>query len=170
MNNLLFWCHKNPFLKERPIFHDMVIDNTDKKILNVILENSKLSFRAIGKKVGVSVVTILKRVRNLEKEKIIKSYTAELDYEKLGYDVHVLINLRIAKGKLFEVENKIAKNQNVFAVYDATGNFDCLIIAKFKNRRSMDVFLKKIQAYDFVERTETSLILNTIKEKNVLVD
>jgi DNA-binding Lrp family transcriptional regulator len=148
----------------------MEIDDIDKKILNVILDNSKLSFRAIARKVGVSVVTVLKRVKILEREKIIKNYTSTLDYEKIGYDIHVIINLRIAKGKLFEVEAKIAKNPNVFAVYDATGNFDCLIIAKFKNRRSMDSFLKKIQTYDFVERTETSLILHTIKEEHVQVD
>ena len=148
----------------------MVIDKTNTKILNVILENAKLSYREIAKRVGVSVVTILKRVKALEKAGIIKSYTADLDYEKLGYDVHVVIKMRIAKGKLFEVEKKIARNPNVFAVYDTTGTFDCIIIAKFKSRRSMDTFLKKIQTYDFVERTETSLILNTIKEKNVMVE
>tara|TARA_Y100000310_G_scaffold286814_1_gene311300 strand:+ start:1054 stop:1500 length:447 start_codon:yes stop_codon:yes gene_type:complete len=148
----------------------MAIDKTDTKILNVILENSRLSYREIAKKVGVSVVTILKRVKRLNKEKIIKSYTAELDYEKLGYDVHVMIKLRIAKGMLFEVEKKIAKNSHVFAVYDITGAFDSIVIAKFKTRRSLDSFLKKIQTYDFVERTETSMILNTIKEKAISVD
>lgn len=115
------------------------------------------------------MVTVINRVRELEKESIIKGYTAELDYEKLGYDVLAIILLRISKGKLFEVEKKIAIHPNVFAVYDVTGHFDCLIIAKFNNRKALDVFLKKIQAYDFVERTETSLVLNTIKEKNICV-
>tara|TARA_Y100000310_G_scaffold313960_1_gene362904 strand:- start:715 stop:1161 length:447 start_codon:yes stop_codon:yes gene_type:complete len=148
----------------------MEIDKTDKKILNVVLENSRLSYREVAKKVGVSVVTILKRVKLLQKEKIIKSYTAELDYEKIGYDIHILVKLRIAKGMLFEVEKKIAKDPHVFAVYDIMGVFDAIIIAKFKNRRSMDGFIKKIQTYNFVERTETSMILNTIKEKAIPVD
>ena len=148
----------------------MTIDETDKKILNVLLENSKLSYREIAKRVGVSVVTVLKRVKNLEKQKIINSYTTELNYEKLGYDVHVILKMRIAKGKLIDVENKIAKNPHVFAVYDITGDFDSIVIAKFKNRRSLDAFLKKIQSFDFVERTSTSFILNTIKERNVRVE
>ena len=148
----------------------MKIDEIDKKILNVLLENSKLSYRNIAKKVGVSVVTILKRVKILEKENIIKTFTADLDYEKLGYDVSVMIKMRISKGKLFEVEKKIAVDSHVFAVYDVTGDFDSMVIAKFKSRKTLDKFLKKIQSYEFVGRTETILILNTIKEKNIMVN
>ncbi len=145
----------------------MKIDETDKKILNVLLDNSKLSYRKIAKKVGVSVVTILKRVKQLEKQGIIEKYTNKLNYEKLGYDVSVIIKMRISKGKLFEIEKKVAKHPNVFAVYDITGDFDSIVIAKFKSRRSLDAFLKKTQTYDFIERTQTILILNTIKEENI---
>lgn len=148
----------------------MKIDEIDRKILNVLVQNSRRSYREIAKEVGVSVVTVLKRVKLLEKEKAIKAYTADLDYEKLGYDVSVIIKMRISKGKLFEVEKKIAVDPHVFAVYDVTGDFDSMIIAKFKSRKSLDVFLKKIQTYEFVERTETILILNALKEKNILIE
>lgn len=147
-----------------------LIDEVDKKILNILLDNSRLSYREISKKVGVSVATIMHRVNRLEKEKIIKKYTVILDYEKLGYDVEITVHLKIGKGKLFELEQKIAKHKNVYAVYDVTGKADAIIIARFKNRRSMDTFLKKIQKYNFIERTETSLILNTIKEENFKVE
>ena len=103
----------------------------------------------------------------LEKEKVIEKYTAKLDYEKIGYDVEVMIELRISKGRLFEVEKKIAAHPNVFAIYDVTGAYDAVILARFPTRRQMDNFLKKIQTYEFVERTETKLILNTIKEENI---
>jgi DNA-binding Lrp family transcriptional regulator len=118
----------------------------------------------------MSVVTVLKRVKVLEKEKIIKNYTIDPDYEQLGYDVSVIIKMRISKGKLFEIEKKIAIHPNVFAVYDVTGEFDSIILAKFKSRRSLDTFLKKIQTYEFVQRTETLLILNTIVEKKIMVE
>lgn len=147
-----------------------MIKSKDQGILNILLDNSRLSFREIAKKAGVSVVTVINRVKELEKEKIIRSYTAELDYEKLGYDVQAVIQLRIAKGKLFEVEKRIATDPRVFAVYDTTGDFDALVIAKFKSRKILDNFLKKIQRYDFIQRTETKLVLNTIKEKNIKVE
>ena len=148
----------------------MKLDDTDKKILNVIVGNSRLSLRQISKKVGVSVATVMNHINNLEKDKIIKKYTTQIDYEKIGYDIEVLIEIRISKGRLLDVEKKIAVHPNVFAVYDVTGQFDAIILARFQTRRQMDNFLKKIQTYEFVERTETKLVLQSIKEENIGVE
>ncbi len=147
----------------------MELDNVDKEIINALIEDSTLSYREIAKRVKVSVATIMNRVNKLKKEGIIKKYTTIIDYEKIGYDVEVLIEIRISKGKLFQVEKEIAHHSNVFVVYDLTGGFDAAILARFQSRRQMDNFLKKIQTYDFVERTNTRLILNTIKEKQIEV-
>jgi Lrp/AsnC family transcriptional regulator, regulator for asnA, asnC and gidA len=145
----------------------MATDETDKRILNVLLADSRLSYRNIATKAGISAATVMNRVSRLEKDGIIKGYTTVIDYEKLGYDIDAIISMKISKGKLFEVENKIASNPAVSAVYDITGDFDSTIIAKFRNRRALDTFLKKIQSYDFVESTNTILVLNTIKNSVV---
>lgn len=145
----------------------MALEETDKKILNIIVENSRLSLRQIAKQANVSVATVMNHMKSLEKEGVIKKYTAKLDYEKIGYDVEVMIEIRISKGKLIDVEKKLSVHPNVFAVYDTTGAFDALLLARFQSRRKMDNFLKKIQTYEFVERTETRLILRTIKEENI---
>lgn len=144
------------------------IDKLDKKILNILLQDSRLSYRKISRTLKVSPATIMNRINNLNKN-IIKKYSVLLDYEKLGYEIEVIIELRISKGKLIEVEEKIATHPNVVAVYDITGDFDAVLIARFKNRRSMDMFLKKIQTYGFVERTFTKFVLNTIKENPLIV-
>ena len=145
----------------------MIIDKKDTDILNILLENSRLSYRQIAKKANISVATVMHRVNRLEKEKIIKKFTTKIDYEQLGYDMQVIIDVRVSKGKLFEVEKKIAKHPNVTAVYDITGDFDVAIVAKFKNRKALDNFIKKLQTFDFVERTQTKLILNAIKEDGI---
>lgn len=136
-------------------------------VLKALMKNSRLSYRQIAKKTGISIATVMHKAKELEKEGIIKNYTAHIDYDKMGYDVQVMVHVRVSKGQLSEVEQKIAKHSNVFAVYDITGDFDVAIIAKFKNRRTLDGFLKKIQKYDFVERVQTILILNVIKEENL---
>ncbi|MBD3313056.1 winged helix-turn-helix transcriptional regulator [Candidatus Woesearchaeota archaeon] len=141
------------------------ISDTDSKIMNILLENSRLSYRQIAKKAGVSVVTVMNRVKNLEKSGIIRGYSVSLDYEKLGYDIVALIDIKISKGKLAMMEKRIASNENVIACYDMTGEFDAQIITRFRNRRGLDAFLKKIQTYEFVERTRTNLVLNTVKEQ-----
>ncbi|MFH0875490.1 MAG: Lrp/AsnC family transcriptional regulator [archaeon] len=143
----------------------MEISSTDKKILNILLKDSRLSYRQIAKEISVSTATVMTHVKSLEKKGIIKRYTTELSFLKLGYEFKAIIEMRISKGKLFEIERKIAKHPNVYAVYDVTGDYDAVVIARFKTRSSLDGFLKKIQSYDFVERTHTSLILNVLKER-----
>ena len=135
--------------------------------MNILVENARLSLRQIAKKVNLSVATVMNHIKKLEKEGVIKGYTAKLDYEKSGYDIEVMIEIRISKGRLFDVEKKIAASPNVFAIYDITGSYDAVILARFPTRRQMDNFLKKLQTYEFVERTETKLILNTIKEESI---
>lgn len=142
-----------------------IIDKHDEKLLHELSHNPKRPLRELATRLNLSFVTIMNRIKKLEREKIITGYTTRINYEKLGYGIHVVIHIRIAKGKLFELEKKIARHPNIYAVYDTTGDFDCTLIGRFKTTNAMDNFLKKIQAYDFVERTNTKLVLNTIKEQ-----
>ena len=96
----------------------MKLDNVDKEIINALILDSKSSYRDIAKKVKVSVATAMNRTKRLEKEGIIKRYTTIIDYDKIGFDVEVMIEIRISKGKLFNVEKEIAHHPNVFGVYD----------------------------------------------------
>ncbi|MBI4210406.1 MAG: Lrp/AsnC family transcriptional regulator [Candidatus Diapherotrites archaeon] len=147
----------------------MDMDRTDLAIINALEENARLSLRKIAKQVGVSTATVMHRLNAIEKQRAIKSYSALPDYDKLGYSIQAIIDVIVSKGKLFQVEKKIASHPSVAAVYDMTGHFDVMVIAYFKTRRGLDDFIKKIQTYDFVEKTETRIILNTIKEGPVRV-
>lgn len=144
----------------------MELDSVDRHILSVLMEDSRLSYRRIASRVGVSTATVMNRIKSLEKE-VIKRYTTIINYEQIGYDIEVIIDVQISKGKMIDVEREIANHPNVFAVYDTTGAFDAAILARFPNRRKLDSFVKKLQTYDFVERTNTKIILNTIREKQV---
>ncbi len=143
----------------------MIIDEKDRKLLTLLQQDARLSYRQLAKKAGMSVLTVMKRVKALEARKAITGYTAALDYEQLGLDVHAIVKVRVAKGKLFEVERKVAHEKHVYMVLDHTGNFDTTILCRFKTTRDLDLFLKRIQRHDFVERTETLLVLNTIKNQ-----
>ena len=146
--------------------NEQMTDSKDKKILEALLSNSRISYRSLAKKTGLSTATVIKHLGKLEQDKVIKGFTTRIDYEKIGYDVMALVEVRIAHGKLFDVEGKIAKSPNVIGLFDVTGDFDALILARFKNRRGLDFFIKKIQTYEFVERTSTRLVLNVIKQED----
>ncbi len=145
------------------------IDEIDQKILEELLKNSRQSFREISKKVGVAVGTVLTRIKSMEKEGIIEGYTVILNHEKLGYELTAIIELTVSKGRLLEVDREVAKRPNVCAVYDTTGLTDAIIIAKFKTREELSKFTKTLLAIPHVERTNTHLVLTTIKEDFRLV-
>lgn len=142
----------------------MQLDETDAQILKVLVDNARLSSRQIAQKCGVSVGTALSRIRKMEEEGVIKSYSAVLDHERLGYELTVVTEITVSKGRLLEMENEIARIPNVCCVYDLTGLADAAIIAKFKNREDLSKFTKRLLALPYVERTNTHVVLTTIKE------
>jgi len=147
----------------------MKIDKTDKDILNVLLENSRLSYRQIAKKIGKSVATVMHRVKALEKEGIINTYTVDLDYEKLGYDLPVLIEITVGAQQRDEAGSVIGTNGNISGVYDISGDFDEAIFAIFKNRKQLDNYIKELGKHKFILKTNTHLILRTIKETPIKI-
>lgn len=140
------------------------MDEIDEKILKNLLVDARLSARQLALKLGMSTVTVLSRMRKLEKQKIIRGYTTLLDHEKLGYDLTAIIEIIAKKDKIIQVEEKLSEMENVCAVYDVTGNTDTLVIAKFKGREELSKFVKNLSTIPYVENTITHVVLNTVKE------
>jgi len=106
----------------------------------------------------------VKRVKRLEAEGVIRTYTVSVDHEKLGYELTVVTEIVVSKGKLLQMEEEIAKMPMTCAVYDVTGLTDAVIIAKFRGRDELSRFTKNLLSMPFVERTNTRLVLTTVKE------
>jgi len=140
------------------------LDEIDLRILGSILKDARKSYRKIADDINVSPPTVLSRVQKLEKGRIIKSYSAVLDHEKLGYDLTAVIEVTAVKGKITEVQKHISKFPNVCAVYDITGLTDIIIVAKFRNREELSNFVKKDMSLSYIERTNTHMVLITVKE------
>jgi DNA-binding Lrp family transcriptional regulator len=140
------------------------LDETDVKILKALILDARLSSRQIAKQCDVSVGTALSRIKKMEAEGIIKGYSALLDQEKLGYELTAVTEITVSKGKLLEMEKEISRIPTVCCVYDLTGLADAIIIAKFKNREDLSKFTKHLLSLPYVERTNTHVVLATIKE------
>ena len=140
------------------------MDQIDEKILKNLLVDSRQSARQLALKLGISTVTVLSRMKKLEKEKIICGYTTIIDHEKIGYSLTAIIEIIAKNDKVVDIENEIAKFENVCGVYDITGSTDTIIIAKFKERKELSKFVKEIATIPNVENTITHVVLNTTKE------
>ena len=142
----------------------MRFDEKDQQILRHLLTDSRQSARQLAMRLGISTVTAISRMKKLHNEKIIQGYSVLLDHELLGYDLTAIVEISTAQGKMLEIENEISKQENVIAVYDITGETDILLIAKFKERKLLSDFVKRLSALPNVENTITHIVLNTIKE------
>jgi len=142
----------------------MELNETDMKILQGLLDDARFSSRQIAKNVGVSVGTVLSRIKKMEGEGLIKGYSVILNHEKLGYELTVVTEITVSKGRLVEMEKEVAKIPNVCSVYDVTGLTDAIIVAKFRNREELGQFTKRLLALPYLERTNTHVVLTTVKE------
>ncbi len=141
-----------------------MMDETDIKILKKLLADARSSYRKIAFEIGISPPTVLNRISKLEKDSIIKSYSAVIDHIKLGFDLTTVIEITAVKNKIIEVEKHISKFPNVCAVYDITGLTDMIIVAKFRNRRELSDFVKHDLSSPYIDRTNTHIVLITVKE------
>ena len=98
-----------------------MIDETDRKIIHVLQKNGRASLRKISEEVGVALGTVSNRVNRMENTGIITGYSGRLDPEKVGWSLNVVIGLRIEKGRLIEIQEKISRDYRVCGVYDVTG-------------------------------------------------
>lgn len=151
--------HRMPSTKRVP--HDDI----DLRILDALIADARQSFRQISRSLGISVATVASHVERLEKRGVVRRYAALVDYEKIGFAFPVIIEVKVAHGKLFDAERRIAEDPHVCMVLDHTGGTDATVIARFRDRETLDRFVKKIQSIPNVERTETKLVLNIIKDE-----
>ena len=148
---------------------DLMLDDTDRRILSVLQRDARASMRRISEEAGVSLGTVSNRVRRLEGSGVIRGYTVMLDPEKAGWELTVVIGLRIQKGRLIEIQEKIANDSRVYGVYDLTGDFDSMLIARARDRSDLDELSKNVMSVDGVERSVTHLGLNTVKESSAVL-
>ncbi len=134
------------------------------ELLEELKKDARKSYRDIAKTLGLAVGTISKKVKELEKSGIIKGYVPILDLDKLGFTLTTIVGIKIKKGRSDPLARKLSGNSNVLAIYEVTGGFDLIIIAKFKNKTALNHFLKILNFAEEVERTETFISLNNCKE------
>jgi len=145
------------------------LDDVDMRILSELVENSRRSSREISRRLDLSVGTVAARIKRLRDLGVIRRFTVDLNYEALGYDITVVVDVYISKGNVIDVEREIASIPGVMAVYDVTGDFDAVVLARFKNRSDLSAFTKRMMAMEHVERTNTHVVLNSVKEDFVML-
>ncbi|QGA54644.1 winged helix-turn-helix transcriptional regulator [Sulfolobus sp. E5-1-F] len=140
------------------------LDAIDRRLLIELTRDARTSLRRLAEEMNVSPATLHNRMTRMVQEGMIKSFIALLDYSKLGFALTSIIMAKVDGKHLVEFEKEIANADNVIAVYDVVGEYDVVIIAKFRSVEELDSFLKQLLKNPKIERTYTSIVLNVVKE------
>ena len=119
--------------------------------------------RAIAKRLGIHPTTLMQRVRNLEKQDVVRGYRANVDYMKLGYEFMAIVHIYV-EGDLMDVQKRIKDLKNVVAVLDVTGECDSIAWVACRSREEFSQVVKSMLTIPGVKKTNTYVILNVIKD------
>ncbi|WP_313693039.1 HTH-type transcriptional regulator Lrp [Halorarum halobium] len=142
----------------------MTYENLDAKLVNALLGNGRASLRSLGEDLDVSVTTVSNHLRDLEEEGVIEGYTPRVNYDKLGYDVTAIVQLKVEGEALPEIVDRLEDQKQMVSVYEVTGDYDVIAIGKFTDTDEMNEGIKGLLADADIRETNTSVVLNTVVE------
>jgi Lrp/AsnC family transcriptional regulator, leucine-responsive regulatory protein len=125
----------------------MKIDDIDRAILEELRTNSRLSMSELGRRVHLSSPSVTERVRQMESFGIIKSYTLEVDYEKLGLPIQCIIEATVKNGDYHSFKNYIQKLPNVEFCYRIAGNACYMLKMQFETFSKAEQFIDEVNPY-----------------------
>ena len=140
------------------------MDAFDRRIVEEIRADCRRSYRRLAEAVGLSPAALMERIKKLENAGFVKGYSARLDFLKFGYEFMAVVQINISHGSLLEVQEKISKLPGIAAVYDVTGQYDSMAILMCKSRAELSSLIKRILAIQHVDKTNTNMVLNVVKE------
>ena len=142
----------------------MALDDTDVKILNMLIENGRVSYTDIAKEVGMKPPSVIDRIKKMESDGIIHDYCARVNYKKLGYDVVAFIGVTIDNPlHIDDFESEIKNvDDDIVECCHVTGDFTLLIKAITKNTNTLANIIKKLRNFNGVVNTNTILVFSTM--------
>lgn len=140
-----------------------MLDQTDIRIIEQLKQNGRASMREIAENIGVAPSTVSGRFQKLEDEGIIKGFSPIIDYEKTGFSLTTVLEIRAAADTIPEVAEKLQSRNQVISFFEVTGTTDMILIGKFLDREDLNSFVKNLQKTEGVNSTETHIVLTSPK-------
>ncbi|MEK3975935.1 Lrp/AsnC family transcriptional regulator [Psychrobacillus sp. FSL K6-1267] len=140
----------------------MKIDSTDKKIIDELRQNSRLSMSELGRRINLSSPSVIERVKQMESFGIIKRYTLEVDYEKLGLPIQCIIEATVKNGDYNSFKTYIEGLPNVEFCYRIAGNACYMLKMQFETFSKAEEFIEDVNPY---AHTVTHFIFSQIQTK-----
>lgn len=138
------------------------IDETDYKILRILLEDAKLSYQEIGEKVNLSQGAVHARVKKMENSGIIVGSSIKIDVKRLGWDISAFLGIFLEKPELYDhAKNELMQIPEIVSINYTTGNYSMFVKLVCRDTTHLrDVLAERIQKLPGIQRTETIISLD----------
>ena len=142
-----------------------MVDDKDKQIIDLLVASGREPATNLAEKIGLSVPSIIERIKKLQDANVISGFSADINYKALGMDIAAFITIVSESSSHYgQFRNKTMKTDEIIKCYSTTGNGSHLLFVRTKNTDSLEKLLSAIQQWPGVIRTETQLILSTYKD------
>jgi len=145
------------------------IDNTDLKILEILMQDAKRPYTEVARKVNVSQGTVHVRMNKMEDAGILEKTTLRINYAKLGYDITAFIGIYLEKSALYDmVLAKLRNISEITNIHYTTGNYSMFVKIHCRDTNHLkEVLHDKMQQVEGIERTETMISLEESLDRNL---
>ncbi|MBC5862578.1 Lrp/AsnC family transcriptional regulator [Flavobacterium turcicum] len=151
----------------------MVLDVIDKKILELVQNDSKKTTKELSIKLNLSVTAVYERVRKLEREGIIEKYVAIVNKSKVEKGFLVFCHLKLIQHsreyiQIFEKE--VAQLSEVVECYHVSGDYDYILKIVVKDMEAYRQFLiNKLTSLSHIGSTHSTFMIDEIKNTTQIV-
>jgi len=141
------------------------LDTKDKKILNILQENSRASYTYIAGELGVSEATVRYRVKNLVDKGVINKFTVLLDPKKIGYPTTGILMVKIAPDNFEKTSEQISDLSETYHVFQNTGEYNLVAVVHAHNLEHLSDLRKRVEMMHGVRDVSLSAATRLIKIK-----
>jgi Lrp/AsnC family leucine-responsive transcriptional regulator len=145
----------------------MKLDATDKKILDILQVDGRITNAKLASMIGISPPAMLERVRRLEASGVISQYVALVDREKVGLGVMAIVSVSLAIHELSSVDlfrEKLLALDEVLECHQVTGEDDFILKVALESINTYSDFaMHKLAAIPGIQNFKSAFILSTIK-------
>ena len=138
------------------------LDEVDKKILNRLRQNGRISLKELSSEVFLTMPAVSARIEKLEREGYIKGYHAEVNLEKLGYGIKAFILITVKPEDNKKFYEFVRGERCILECNHITGNYSMILKAVFSSTTLLDEFLGRLQSFG---KTETHVVFSTAVER-----
>ena len=144
------------------------MDEIDHRIVALMRENARRSFQDIGSRVALSAPAVKRRVDRLERDRVIRGYSANIDPSAIGWNTHAFVEL-FCEGRMSgdEIRSAVAEYPEVEAAYTIAGGPSAILHVRAADTHHLEETLERIRETSGVIRTQTQVVLSTLFERPV---